>query len=647
MENTPFLANYQDYRAQSPVREQFAMLQQQQQHPRHGSAGSQHAVSQRTKAGYGSSLGDGQENTYEPVPRSSLQYPIGSQEYPPSSPVLSEHSSVNYRASHQHPHHHQQQNQQPHYYGQGGSVSSGIVEERSDYSRIDPYRSAMSQQHHASSSSASSPFLGPQSIMMYHNNNNSTISGHSQQGFYEDAPSSYDSRLSMLGQHPARPHHMPQQQYLQQQPGFPLVLLDSHRSEGEYEDRPTSPNGRHPRAMMSGHISQPSKSDSAGSEDRHTRQSGMEDDDDLSDGARRARAAILAAHQGAAAGPLTRSGINSTGQRSDAANTSGTATQDLIQGENKSSSTSGGSDAGAVMGAAADDATAGVASKESKRKKKKTGALGPRYDIDSEDELEEGQEKGALRRREPRCCCLSRRACVYTTFLSLILLAVVLFFVIPRMPVVAFDSVRSDEAPVVTMHRIEEPFTMRLRMDNRASWVPLKLNRLDLRIFYKLDQSKIGSNEGLTKELTIAARRVQFIDFPMELGYTSLKIDTNTDGVFQDLVRACTPIPPTADADPLGINIQVQGKLSVWGLAWAWKPQFTLEVSNMPCPINARPPPVEPEEPAISATTTSATASPTASPTASTSGAGSSTTSSTRPTATTTSSAGPAPTTSF
>ncbi|KAF9972745.1 hypothetical protein BGZ73_004062 [Actinomortierella ambigua] len=633
MENTPFLANYQDYRAQSPVREQFAMLQQQQQqHPRHGSSGS------RFQAGYGSSSDDGLDGVpQEHLPRQPLQYPIGSQDHPPSSPVMSEHS-INYRAPHL-----QQQQQPSLYYTQGGMPAPGLVEDRAEYNRIDPYRSALSQQQHLPpSSSTSSPFLGPQSIMMYHNNNNSTISGHSQHGLYDDAPSSYDSRLSMLGQHPARSHHFTQQQlqHQQQQGHFPLVLLDSHRSESEIDDRPL-----YAKAIAPGHrLHQPSQADSAGTEDRYTKQSGMEDDDDLSEGARRARAAIIAAHQGAA-GHFPRGGMNSTSQRSDAANTSGTATQDLIQGENKSSSTSDGSGGGgtgaATLGAAAGVTSIAVASKGSKKSKK--GMMGSRHEIDSEeDELEEGQEKGALRRREPRCCCgcLSRRACVYTTFLSLIVLAIVLFFLSPRVPVFAFDSARSDEAPVMMKNHIEEPFVLRLRIDNTANWVPLSLNHLDFTMYYKLEKREVGNNKGLTKSVTFQPRKVQYMEFPMMLSYTSSwYIDLNSDGVLQDLIRACTPMPPSTTTAPLGINVQIVGKLSVWGLAWMWKPEFTIDVSNMPCPINAPPPPIDLIEPPFSANTTPTSTTPTAS----TVGAGGNT-SSTQPSATMTSFS-PSPTT--
>ncbi|KAG0254673.1 hypothetical protein DFQ27_006723 [Actinomortierella ambigua] len=607
MENTPFLANYQDYRAQSPVREQFAMLQQQQQqHPRHGPAGS------RFQTGYGSSSDDGLDGMQqEPIPRQPLQYPTGSLDHPPSSPVMSEHS-VNYRASLQYPQYpqyqqqqqQQQQQQSPFIYTQGGMVTPGLGEDRTDYNRIDPYRSALSQQQLPPSSSTSSPFLGPQSLMMYHNNNNSTVSGHSQHGLFEDAPSSYDSRLSMLGQHPARSHQFNQQQQQQQQTHFPLVLLDSHRSETEL-------------APSYHHHHHPSQLDSAGTEDRFTKQSGMEDDDDLSEGTRRARAAIIAAHQGAA-GHFPRGGMNSTSQRSDAANTSGTATQDLIQGESKSSSASGGSAGGGIgtggLGAGATAAVAAAAttgvtaiSVAGKGSKKKNGK-GGRHDIDSEDEMEEGQEKGALRRREPRCCCCrSRRVCVYTTFISLLVLAVVLFFVSPRVPVFAYDSVRSDVEPTIYKNHIEEPFVMRLRIDNSANWIPLSLNSLNLTMYYKLDNRKVGNNDGLTKSITFQPRQVQYMDFPMMLSYTSeWYIDLNSDGVFQDLIRACTPIPPSATTAPLGMNVQVLGKLNVWGLSWVWKPEFTIDVSNMPCPINAPPPPppIDPEEPSASANAT-------------------------------------------
>lgn len=124
----------------------------------------------------------------------------------------------------------------------------------------------------------------------------------------------------------------------------------------------------------------------------------------------------------------------------------------------------------------------------------------------------------------------------------------------------------------------------------------------------KIDMTKIGNNDGLPSSFTIKAKQIQTISVPMTIDYTSLRIDTNTDGTFQQLITACKPTAPTGTAQ--GINLTFGGKLYVWGLSWAWKPQFSFNVDNVPCPINARDPTTLPPQPPVATSVTStATAS--------------------------------------
>ncbi|ORZ10575.1 hypothetical protein BCR41DRAFT_372325 [Lobosporangium transversale] len=233
----------------------------------------------------------------------------------------------------------------------------------------------------------------------------------------------------------------------------------------------------------------------------------------------------------------------------------------------------------------------GQSSLSSKGKKKQC------YNSEDSDE-EEGQERGALRQKDSkRCWCCSRRTCVYISFVVLICLAVALYFVVPRSPSFSFESVTPLGDPVVTKNQIQESFSLQMRVDSQVNYVPLRFTSLEMGVWMKIDQTKIGNNEGLPSSFLIRPRIAQVISVPMTLDYRSLKIDTNADGTLQELFTACKPVDLSSGALVPGINLTIGGKMFIRGLSWIWKPQFSFNVDRVPCPVNARKHVTEPTSP--------------------------------------------------
>ena len=104
----------------------------------------------------------------------------------------------------------------------------------------------------------------------------------------------------------------------------------------------------------------------------------------------------------------------------------------------------------------------------------------------------------------------------------------------------------------------------------------------------KIDQTNIGNNDNLPSSFVIHPRTIQVFSIPMVLDYTSLLVDTNADGTFQELITACKPVDLNSGTLVPGINLTFGGKMNVWGLSWIWKPQFSFNVDSVPCPVNAR-----------------------------------------------------------
>ncbi|KAF9548431.1 hypothetical protein EC957_006647 [Mortierella hygrophila] len=237
------------------------------------------------------------------------------------------------------------------------------------------------------------------------------------------------------------------------------------------------------------------------------------------------------------------------------------------------------SQSGDRTGAAAISRSSSQKKADKKSKKKHQKGL-------SEESDEEPQERGENRYRDgKRCFCCSRRLCVYMTFLSLICLAVALFFLIPRAPGFSFLSVSSMGEPVITKYQFQENFGLQLRVDSSDNYLPLKINSIEMTVWLMVDQNKIGQNDGLPSSYTIKPKTIQTISIPMVFDYTSLMVDTNADGTYQNLIKACG-----TSVNPTDISLTFGGKINFWGLSWIWKPQFGLNVGNIYCPVNAKDP---------------------------------------------------------
>ncbi|KAF9127580.1 hypothetical protein BGW39_005781 [Mortierella sp. 14UC] len=438
----------------------------------------------------------------------------------------------------------------------------GVHEERTEY-KADPYRSAYSQSvsnnnnNSAAAATAAasqhSPYLG---------------SGKGSPNMHDDFSSSFESRLSGLSSQPNSSNslrypmrdlagqdsnqalsasyyeHGAQGRKQQQQQQFKKATGTATSSEkGAVQSDPdlptavTSPAGHHTRLSTNQHPSQSSKTDSSGTKKAKTVE---EDEDDEI---------------------LRKLGVLSAGS---------------------SASRSGGTRSGLTQ-----------ASGRSRRKGQWTS------DSEEEDRAKASAKRrrgaGSSRRRrdgQGRCCCCTTRVCIIITLSFLVCLGLTFFFVIPRTPVFTFESVLPEGPVETSKDGIEELFSIRLRVDSKANYLPIRLNRLDLTIVLESGTAKIADNANLASSFVIQPRVAEVVAIPMKLQYQTAK---KGDMILDDLVEACTPIqqsprarlPSPQGGQPLGFDIIVVGKLDIWGLSWVWKPEFSFPAQDVPCPINA------------------------------------------------------------
>ncbi|KAF9107416.1 hypothetical protein BGX29_006456 [Mortierella sp. GBA35] len=160
---------------------------------------------------------------------------------------------------------------------------------------------------------------------------------------------------------------------------------------------------------------------------------------------------------------------------------------------------------------------------------------------------------------------------------------------------VFFESVLSGGPAEMSKDGIEEAFHLQLLVDSRANYLPIRLNRLDMKIWLQAENTKIADNANIPVGFVIQPRVAEMHSVHMRLKYRTTQKDSGRDRILEDLIEACTLITPSPQSmlpkspgsRPPGFDLIVGGKLDVWGLSWVWKPEFSLSVEDVPCPVHA------------------------------------------------------------
>ncbi|KAF9092158.1 hypothetical protein BGX23_004558 [Mortierella sp. AD031] len=454
-------------------------------------------------------------------------------------------------------------------YRSSGSLSSpglgpflshyGVHEERSEY-KADPYRSAYSQSVNNNNNNTATT-----KASSHHSNGSPYLgSGSGSPNTHEDFSSSFESRLSGLSSQPNSSNSL-------RYPMRDLAGQDSNQalSASYYEH---SGHGRNQQQKQQQQQQQQS-SKRATPTATSSENGGVQSDQDL---------AAVHIRQSTNKHPSQASKTDSSGTKK-AKTVEEDEEDEILQKLGVLSAGSSASRSG--------DTRSGLtqASGRSRRKGQWTS--------DSEEEGRARAGAGKRRRRDMqgRCCCCTTRACIGITLSFFICLGLTLFFVIPRTPVFSFESVLSGGPAEMSKDGIEEAFHLQLLVDSRANYLPIRLNRLDMKIWLQAENTKIADNANIPVGFVIQPRVAEMHSVHMRLKYRTTQKDSGRDRILEDLIEACTLITPSPQSmlpkspgsRPPGFDLIVGGKLDVWGLSWVWKPEFSLSVEDVPCPVHA------------------------------------------------------------
>jgi hypothetical protein len=184
-------------------------------------------------------------------------------------------------------------------------------------------------------------------------------------------------------------------------------------------------------------------------------------------------------------------------------------------------------------------------------------ALGAEF---TADELRQAQKGGrartALRRQregcaawrkgEDRICCgLNPRKLVFIVAFFLAMLGMLLYFVIPRVPIFGLQTrntlIAVPDGSSMLTHHAPTNFSMdmkvTLRADNTAGWVPTHASDLNIEVTDLGTMRRVGL--GTMADMSFPGRKKTVFEFPVHFAYASVNV--TGDQTWAHWINACGP----------------------------------------------------------------------------------------------------------
>lgn len=190
------------------------------------------------------------------------------------------------------------------------------------------------------------------------------------------------------------------------------------------------------------------------------------------------------------------------------------------------------------------------------------------------------------RKQKKRCCGLRYRTIVFITLIFIAIIAVIWYFVWPRIPEMTLDDVDNIGSIQVVTNTTEKSMSTSWRLnmtaDNSANWVPTHIKSIDVSITDDKTQQSFGN--GSTSAIVLPARTKSFVDIPVDIYYAS---DSANDTTFQDLYNACgvqvtSNMPFENQQDVLNITLHLTYHIA--GIVWAYQRQVPFK--GLMCPTS-------------------------------------------------------------
>ncbi|KAG1445051.1 hypothetical protein G6F56_010052 [Rhizopus delemar] len=202
------------------------------------------------------------------------------------------------------------------------------------------------------------------------------------------------------------------------------------------------------------------------------------------------------------------------------------------------------------------------------------------------DQKEMLSELPKKKKQKHICCGLGYRSIALITFLCLSVIAIIWYFVWPRVPGMSLSSASDDTSILVvtnsTINSITMQWNLTLTADNTENWVPTRFHSIDL-VLYDHSTSVVFGN-GSSKPFVLAAKKKSQIVIPVQLHYET---DTLDDATFQDLYNTCgvqvSSSSPSDNTQDL-LNVTIHVAYHMVGISWT--PTTSINIQGLSCPTS-------------------------------------------------------------
>lgn len=224
-------------------------------------------------------------------------------------------------------------------------------------------------------------------------------------------------------------------------------------------------------------------------------------------------------------------------------------------------------------------------------------ALGNEYTKEELKEMTRGSKRRRKRAHRKKKCALwvsgedhlwgwlSPRVAVFIAFFFCVALAVLLFFVIPRVPSFAILStnpvVAIPNGASMSVSHSPTNFSMEmgfnLRASNQAGWIPTQATDLTMQVTDLNTYRLVG--KGSMDSISFKGRGNTEFMFPVQFSYVSL--NASGDQTWQDFYQGCGPNIPGVSRPTLNLGVSISMKIS----ELLGRKGESTQVNNVACPF--------------------------------------------------------------
>ncbi|KAG2209119.1 hypothetical protein INT46_006283 [Mucor plumbeus] len=175
------------------------------------------------------------------------------------------------------------------------------------------------------------------------------------------------------------------------------------------------------------------------------------------------------------------------------------------------------------------------------------------------------------------CCCWGRRTWVIATFLAVVMVAVLIFFFWPRIPLIRIEGATNTIPTKVTQTQqggrtsnvaFESTWLLNITMDNRRNIFTTRFNRIQIIAKDAMTGLLIGKGLNNNVEAGIVVylpgKEISTIQLPISVNYQARD---DTDPTFSNLIRACST-NSTLEMGHHSLSIHFWFTLYIFGLDW-------------------------------------------------------------------------------